>query len=54
MVRPELSERLVAKLKGADAKPEVVHLNCGHYSLSLPPYILRAGLNAVRFLRREP
>ena len=53
VVRPELSERLVAKLKGVDAELEVLRLHCGHYSLSLPPYILRTGLNASRFLKRN-
>ncbi|MBP1806928.1 alpha/beta fold hydrolase [Rubellimicrobium aerolatum] len=52
VVRPELSDRLVAKLKDVDADLEVLRLNCGHYSLSLPPYILRTGLSASRFLKR--
>lgn len=52
VVRPELSEQLVAKLKGVDAELEVLRLDCGHYSLSLPPYILRTGLDALRFLKR--
>ncbi|MFC5567039.1 alpha/beta fold hydrolase [Rubellimicrobium aerolatum] len=54
VVRPEVSDRLVAKLMGADAELEVLRLNCGHYSLSLPPYILRTGLSASRFLKRGP
>ena len=39
-------------MKGVDAELEVVRRDCGHYSLSLPPYILRTGLNASRFLKR--
>lgn len=54
VVRPELSERLIAKLTSEDAQLEVLRLDCGHYSLSLPPYILRTGLNASRFLKRDP
>jgi dienelactone hydrolase len=53
VVLPELSERLIATLKGAGAEPEVLALNCGHYSLSLPPYIVRAGARASRFLKRD-
>lgn len=51
VVQPELSERLIAALREAGAAPEVLRLNCGHYSLSLPPYIVRAGFSAVRLLR---
>ena len=54
VVRPELSERLIAKLTSVGAQLEVLRLDCGHYSLSLPPYILRTGLNASRFLKRDP
>lgn len=54
VVQPELSERLVVKLEGAGAQLKVLRLDCGHYSLSLPPYVLRAGLRASRFLARNP
>jgi hypothetical protein len=27
-----------------------LELNCGHYSLAMPPYILLAGLSLKRFL----
>jgi pimeloyl-ACP methyl ester carboxylesterase len=54
VVLPDLSEDLVAKLNAAGARPEVMRLNCGHYSLSLPPYILRAGLGVSRLLKRSP
>ena len=53
VVLPELSERLIARLKGAGAEPRVLDLNCGHYSLSLPPYIVRAGSSVSRFLNRD-
>jgi dienelactone hydrolase len=52
VVLPELSERFVARLIKAGAKPNVVRLNCGHYSLALPPYILAAGWKLTRFLKR--
>ena len=50
VVLPHLSERLVAKLRQAGAKPDVLALNCGHYSFALPPYILRTGLRTSRLL----
>ena len=53
VVLPELSERLVASLQEAGADPSVLRLNCGHYSLSLPPYIVRAGFSTVRLLRNS-
>ena len=52
VVLSELSEELIAKLRAADATPEVIRLDCGHYTLSLPPYILRAGLSVSRLLKR--
>ncbi|MEI2302228.1 RcgR family putative quorum lactone hydrolase [Ensifer sp. MJa1] len=50
VVLPELSERFVQRLKDAGAKPNILKLNCGHYSLARPPYILLAGLSLKRFL----
>lgn len=52
VVLPELSQRFVEQLKNAGARPDVVALNCGHYSLAMPPYIVFAGLNLQRLLRR--
>ncbi|MBY6120413.1 alpha/beta hydrolase family protein [Mameliella alba] len=51
VVLPDLSERLVLTLKDAGANPGILELNCGHYSLSMPPYILWAGLSTARLLR---
>jgi hypothetical protein len=51
VVLPALSERLMQWLEGAGAAPTVVRLNCGHYSLTLPPYAISSGVNASRFLR---
>jgi len=51
VVMPALSERLVQRLEVAAAAPNVVRLNCGHYSLTLPPYVLSSGMNASQFLR---
>lgn len=50
VVLPDLSKRLTAKLQLAGARADVLELNCGHYSLSLPPYILRTGFRASRLL----
>jgi hypothetical protein len=38
------------RLKAAGARPNILELNCGHYSLGMPPYILLAGLSLKRFL----
>jgi hypothetical protein len=37
VVLPELSRQLTASLKTAGVAPGILELNCGHYSLSLPP-----------------
>ena len=50
VVLPELSKTLIAELEAAGAEPCVLELNCGHYSLSLPPYILRVGRDISKFL----
>ena len=53
VVLPEISHQLVAQLKDAGAQPHVLELNCGHYSLSLPPQILWAGIGVSRLLRQN-
>ena len=50
VILPELSARFMHKLMGAGARPTVLQLNCGHYSLAMPPYILQAGLSLRRFV----
>ncbi len=50
VVLPELSQRFIRRLKDAGARPDILELNCGHYSLAMPPYILCAGLSLKRFL----
>ncbi|MBX4893755.1 MULTISPECIES: alpha/beta fold hydrolase [Rhizobium] len=50
VVLPELSERFMQRLEDAGAKPNILKLNCGHYSVGMPPYILLAGLSLKRFL----
>ncbi|MGR9398093.1 alpha/beta hydrolase family protein (plasmid) [Rhizobium leguminosarum] len=50
VVLPELSESFMQKLKDTGAPPNILELNCGHYSLAMPPYILLAGLSLKRFL----
>jgi hypothetical protein len=52
VVLPELSGSFMQKLKDAAARPNILELNCGHYSLAMPPYILLAGLSLKRFLSR--
>lgn len=53
VVLPEISQHLVKVLKDAGAKSDILELNCGHYSLAMPPYILLAGLSLKRFLRHD-
>lgn len=50
VVLPEISQHLVQGLTEAGAKPHILNLNCGHYSLGKLPYIVFAGLSARRFL----
>lgn len=52
VVLPELSVSFMQKLSDAGARPSILELNCGHYSLAMPPYILLAGLSLRRLLRR--
>ncbi|TIU28709.1 MAG: dienelactone hydrolase-related enzyme, partial [Mesorhizobium sp.] len=50
VVLPALSARFMQRLENAGARPTILALNCGHYSLAMPPYILLAGLSLKRFL----
>ncbi|MEY9103773.1 dienelactone hydrolase [Sinorhizobium fredii] len=50
VVLPELSASFMQKLEDTGAPPNILELNCGHYSLAMPPYILLAGLSLKRFL----
>ena len=52
VVPPEMSERFVSAVRYAGAEPRVCRLDCGHYSLSLPPYILWAGRSMAATLSR--
>lgn len=50
VVLPEISEGLIRGLRDAGGQPQVLRINCGHYSLGKLPYIIFAGLTARRFL----
>ncbi len=52
VVLPELSECFMKALSAAGAMPSILRLNCGHYSLAMPPYILSTALSLNRFLAR--
>ena len=52
VVLPELSQKFMRRLKDAGVQPNILILNCGHYSLAMPPFILLAGLSLKRFLSR--
>lgn len=53
VVPPDLSKQLVASLREAGAEPRIRWLECGHYSLSLPPYILWAGRSMASALTKS-
>ncbi|WP_299820654.1 dienelactone hydrolase-related enzyme [uncultured Jannaschia sp.] len=53
VVLPQVSRQLIETLNRSGATPKVLNLDCGHYSLSLPPYILRAGFAGSRLLHRQ-
>lgn len=50
VVLPEISASFLEGLIEAGGRPSVLEMNCGHYSLAMPPYSLRAGLNLKRLL----
>ncbi|RWQ62960.1 dienelactone hydrolase-related enzyme [Mesorhizobium sp.] len=50
VVLPALSASFMQRLENAGARLTILALNCGHYSLAMPPYILLAGLSLRRFL----
>lgn len=53
VVRPEISKNFVARLNKAGAGLRLTELNCGHYTLGLPQYIVRAGLKLSAQLKRS-
>lgn len=50
VVLPALSETFMQKLAASGVRASFLRLNCGHYSLGMPPYVLVAGLSLKRFL----
>lgn len=53
VVIPDLSRSFLQIVKDAGGSPDLLELNCGHYSLALPPHILFAGLRLNRLLNRH-
>lgn len=53
VVLPELSERFIGRLNDSGVTADILRLNCGHYSLALPPYSLRAGSALMGFTKRK-
>ncbi len=53
VVVPKLSQRFIQSLEAAGASPDVLELNCGHYSLALPPHTVFAGLRLYRLLKSD-
>lgn len=52
VVLPELSQKFMRRLKDVGVEPNILILNCGHYSLAMLPFILLAGLSLKRFMSR--
>ncbi|MCO5066831.1 MAG: alpha/beta hydrolase family protein [Rhizobiaceae bacterium] len=52
VVLPELSQTFMRGLKDVGAQPNILELNCGHYSLAMLPFVLVAGLSLKRFVSR--
>ena len=50
VVVPQLSIALLERLNSAGVQPKVLRLNCGHYSLAIPPYVLMAGISLKKFV----
>jgi pimeloyl-ACP methyl ester carboxylesterase len=50
VVLPDLSRSFLHTLEETGVIPAIVRLNCGHYSLGRPPYIIVSGLSLRRFL----
>lgn len=51
IVLPALSDEFIQQMQGRGAPPYVKRLNCGHYSLALPPYAFSVGISVGRFFR---
>lgn len=52
VVLPEVSASFIQVLRDVGATPNILQLNCGHYSLARPPHILFAGFSLQRLLNR--
>lgn len=50
VIDPEISNSFMKTLSETGTRLQILHLNCGHYSLSTPPHILIAGCSLDRFL----
>lgn len=50
VVLPEISTQLIERVEEHSTAFRVMELNCGHYSLSLPQYIIRAGSSVVSLM----
>lgn len=53
IIQRDVSERFIRSLKQDFIEPHVVRLNCGHASLALLPYSLRAALNLIGFVKKH-
>lgn len=51
LILPEISDDLIDNFTSAGVDLSVVRVNCGHYSMSLPQYIIPVLFRAMRFIR---
>ena len=51
VVLPDLSDAFIQQIQSVGASPQVTRFNCGHYSVGFPPYAIKVGFNACRYLR---
>jgi hypothetical protein len=47
VVLPELSQRFIRRLKDAGARPDILELNCGYYSLAMRLILIGSEATAV-------
>lgn len=51
VVIPKLSRDFIYSLERANVKTDIIQINCGHYSMGIPPFVLLAGWALKKFLK---
>ncbi len=52
IVRPHVTNKLLKNMEIFPSQPDVVTLNCGHASLSVPPFNIKAAIKLSSFVKR--